>query len=201
VWRTRTTLDDSALLAGVFIGYITWALAGRKWLVPLVIVFIVHTLLSPRTPENSRRVHDPYALLSVCAGGLMWVAMAHASSQPESWYYPYTVTFACQLGLIGMARLAFDRPDTSLPRLIVICTVRASLLILVPFVILAGATRASFVQAAVGVAAVWVAVGMFTLVQPRIRNCPANAERWWRQGGIPPYVSMVAVFVWELGFR
>ena len=67
VWRSRTTLDDSALLAGVFIGYVTWALAGRRWLVPPVIVFLVYTLLSPRTAENSRRVHDPYALLSVCA--------------------------------------------------------------------------------------------------------------------------------------
>jgi hypothetical protein len=57
------------------------------------------------------------------------------------------------------------------------------------------------VQAAIGGAAVGVAVGIFTVTQPRIRNCPANAERWWRQGGIPVWVSMVAFFVWEVGRR
>ena len=32
VWRTRNTLDDSALLAGVFIGYVTWRWrAGYGW--------------------------------------------------------------------------------------------------------------------------------------------------------------------------
>ena len=97
VWRSRTTLDDSALLAGVFIGYVTWALAGRQWLVPPVIVFLAYTLLSPRTAENSRRVHDPYALLSVCAAGLAWLAAARVFDRPD-FYYPYTLAFACQLG-------------------------------------------------------------------------------------------------------
>jgi phytol kinase len=200
LWRTRTTLDDSALLAGVFIGYVTWALVGRRWLVPPAIVFLAYTLLSPRTAENSRRVHDPYALLSVCAGGLFWLALARPLG-PSELYFPYTVTFACQLGLIGIARLAFDRPETSLIRLAIICTVRASLLILAPFVMLAGATTAALVQAAVGVAAVAIAVGMFIVIQPRVRNCPANAGRWWRQGFIPVYMSMVALMVWELGLR
>jgi phytol kinase len=196
VRRARTTLDDSALLAGVFIGYVTWALAGREWLVPPVIVFLVYTLLSPRTAENSRRVHDPYALLSGCAAGLMWLAFAQAFDRPEL-YFPYTLTFACQLGLIGMARLAFDRPDTPLGTLALICTFRASVLILAPFIILGGATSAVLVRAAVGVAAVGLAVGIFTLTQPRIRNCPANAARWLHQGSIPLYVSIMALLICE----
>ena len=46
-----------------------------------------------------------------------------------------------------------------------------------------------------------VVPAVFTVTQPRIRNCPANAERWWRQGSIPPCVSMMAVLVWESGLR
>jgi phytol kinase len=194
VWRTRTTLDDSALLAGVFIGYVTWALAGRLWLVPPVIVFLVYTLLSPRTADNSRRVHDPYALLSACAAGLAWLATARVLDRPE-FYYPYTLAFACQLGLIGMARLAFDRPTTSIPTLIVICVVKASLLVLAPFVILEGATPAALAQAAAGVAAIALAVVVFTAIQPQIRNCPANAARWVRQGAIPGLASLVGLLV------
>ena len=194
VWRTRTTLDDSALLAGVFIGYVTWALAGRQWLVPPVIVFLVYTLLSPRTAENSRRVHDPYALLSVCAAGLAWLAAARVFDRPD-FYYPYTLAFACQLGLIGMARLAFDRPDTPLAGARRHLHVRASLLLLAPFVILAGATPTALVQAAVGVVAIALAVSVFTAIQPQIRNCPANAARWLRQGAIPGIASLLGLLL------
>lgn len=194
VWRSRTTLDDSALLAGVFIGYVTWALEGRKWLVPPVIVFLAYTLLSPRTAENSRRVHDPYALLSVCAAGLAWLAAARVFNRPD-FYFPYTLAFACQLGLIGMARLAFDRPETPLATLAVICTARASLLILTPFVMLAGATSTALIQAAVGVVAIALAVSVFTAIQPGIRNCPADAARWLRQGAIPGVASLIGLLV------
>ena len=194
VWRTRTTLDDSALLAGVFIGYVTWALAGRRWLVPPAIVFLAYTLLSPRTTENSRRVHDPYVLLSVCAAGLAWLAAARVLDRPD-FYYPYTLAFACQLGLIGMARLAFDRPDLPLPALAAVCTVRASLLILMPFIILAGATSTALVQAGVGVAAIALAVSLFAAIQPQIRNCPANTARWLRQGGIAGLASAIGLLV------
>jgi phytol kinase len=194
VRRTRTTLDDSALLAGVFIGYVTWALAGREWLVPPVIVFLVYTVLSPRTPENSRRVHDPYALLSVCAAGLAWLAASRVFDRPD-FYFSYTLAFACQLGLIGMARLAFDRPDMPLPALAAICTVRASLLLLTPFVILAGATQEALAQAGVGVVAIALGVSVFTAIQPQIRNCPANAARWVRQGAIPGIASLLGLLV------
>jgi phytol kinase len=192
VWRSQTTLDDSALLAGIFIGYVMWALAGRLWLVPPVIVFLAHTLLSPRTAENSKRVHDPYALLSVCAGGLAWMAASRLLDRPD-FYYPYTLAFACQLALIGIARLAFDRPNTSLATLIVVCVVKASLLILAPFVILAGATPTAWKQAAVGVVAISLASVVFVSIQPHIRNCPANAARWVRQGGTSGIASLLGL--------
>jgi phytol kinase len=194
VWRSRTTLDDSALLAGVFIGYVTWALAGRQWLLPPAMVFVAYTLLSPRTTENSRRVHDPYALLSACAAGLAWLAAARVMDRPD-FYYPYTLAFACQLGLIGMARLAFDRPNISLPTLIAICIVKASLLILAPFVILAGATSTALMQASVGVVAVALAVVVFTWIQPQIRNCPSNAARWLRQGATAGLASLLGLLM------
>jgi phytol kinase len=194
IWRSRTTLDDSALLAGVFIGYVTWALAGRQWLVPPTIVFLAHTLLSARTEENSKRVHDPYALLSACGAGLAWLAASLMLDRPD-FYFPYTLAFACQLGLIGIARLAFDRPHTSLATLIVICVVKASLLILAPFVILAGATPTAWMQAAVGVVAIMLATVIFVATQPQIRNCPANGARWLRQAGSAGVASLLGLVV------
>jgi phytol kinase len=130
----------------------------------------------------------------VCAAGLAWLAAARVFNRPD-FFYPYTLAFACQLGLIGMARLAFDRPDTPLAALAVVCTVRASLLLLVPFVLLARATSASFVQAAAGIVAIALAVSVFTAIQPQIRNCPANAARWLRQGVIPGLASLVGLLV------
>jgi len=196
-WRSRTTLEDSALLAGVFIGYVTWALGGWRWLVPPAIVFVAYTLLSPRTTANSQRIHDPYAILSVCSAGLAWLAAARLSGRAEL-YYPYTLAFASHLALIGIARIAYDRPSTPLAPIIALCIVKGSLLILLPFALLAGATTHAATLAIAGTIGVALAALLFTWLQPDVRNCTLDGPRWWRQAASAAVGSMVGLLVMRI---
>ena len=45
----------------------------------------------------------------------------------------------------------------------------------------------------VGVPAIALAAIVFTLIQPRIRNCPQNAARWIRQGATAGIASLLAL--------
>lgn len=194
VRRTQTTLEDSALLAGVLIGYVTWAIAGWRWLVPPAIVFVAYTWLSPPTAENSRRVHAPYAILSVCGPGLAWLAAFNWSGRADL-YYPYTLAFASQLALIGIARIAFERPQRPLPAIVLLCVARGSLLLLPPFVLLTGGTMRALLLAVAGVGGVLSAAVAFAALEPDVRHCRLDGPRWLRQAGCAALGSLV-----ELGW-
>jgi phytol kinase len=62
VWRSRTTLDDSALLAGVFIGYVTWAGAADNR------VSRVHAALAAHGRKQQARARSVCAAQRVCRG-------------------------------------------------------------------------------------------------------------------------------------
>ncbi len=49
--RKRTTLSDSAVLAGALSGYAIWAFGGWFWLFPALLLFLVYIGL-PRSPRT-----------------------------------------------------------------------------------------------------------------------------------------------------
>jgi phytol kinase len=77
--RHRSTLEDDALLAAAFLCYVTWALLGWRWLVPPAVAFAGYAWMSPRTPQNSQRIHDVPAVLSVWAFAIGWLTIARAT--------------------------------------------------------------------------------------------------------------------------
>ena len=81
VARERTTLEDDSLVAGAFLCYVAWALMGWHWLVGPLAIVVGYRWLSPPTLDNSRRMHDVPAVLSVWAAAIGWLdARAHAAA-------------------------------------------------------------------------------------------------------------------------
>ena len=56
----------------------------------------------------------------------------------------------------------------------------------------AGVEFSPIAYASVGAVLVAVAVISFYYLQPNIKDCPTNNERFWRQGGVGFVVSIVA---------
>ena len=71
IWRRRTTLKESGLLAAALVGYMNWALGGWQWLAVSLMLFVTYTLLWPRSKDNDHPVHTVRAVASVAAPGMI----------------------------------------------------------------------------------------------------------------------------------
>lgn len=178
--RRSSTLVDDSLLAGAFLCYVTWALAGWRWLVPPAIVFLGYAWFSPRTPENSRRIHGIAAIGAVWIGAVFWLALATAR-RDSSLFYPFTLVFACHLAIFGLSRLAYDYPRQSVATLTTIAILKSWALVFAPFVLIEGATTMNLLLAVLAAAAIATATIAFERTEPGIRSTPLDLWRWGRQ--------------------
>jgi phytol kinase len=181
VWRT--TLRGNAVLGAFLVGYACWALQGWPWVLPPLLLFLTYSLLSRRLPVSARRVHNVHGVTSVCAAGLVWLFLAHILGIPE-FYYPFTLSFAAQLGIIGVASLKYDYPEMGPALALGLSTGIAWLLLFVPYLLVAGLVVKTWsmvpVLAAFPVMA--AAALVFYGLQPNICDCPTDTARWVRQG-------------------
>jgi phytol kinase len=180
VFRRRTTLEDDSLLAAAFFCYVTWALVGNDWLVAPAIAFIGFAWMSPPTPQNSVRIHDVPAVLSVWLVAIVWVALAHRDGG-IALLYPYTIVFAAHLAIFGTSRRAGDYLSRGVAGLAVVAILRSWLMMFAPFVAMEGLTPSVIGAAVAAVAPVTIAVWLFVTIQPGIRDTPITRARWVRQ--------------------
>lgn len=192
-WRRRTTLNDSAALAAAFIGYLSWAVGGWPWLVPMVILFVAYPLVSPRSAADEHRVHDARAVLAIGASGIWWLFVASVTERTEL-YYVYTLAFAAQLGMIALARLLYQFPQWPRNRVIASAVIYGWLILFVPWVVLAWAGPTSLVYLLFAGVVVAAAVVAFYRLQPGVADCPTDRPRWLRQGAIA-FTASLAGFI------
>ena len=179
--RRRSTLLDDSLVAGAFLCYLTWALAGWRWLVPPAMLLLTYAWISPRTPDNSRRMHQIGAMLAVWAPALVWLGLARRLDAPDL-LYPFAMVFACHLGIFGMSRLAHDYRRRPLRPIIAAATVKSAAFVLVPYAGLEGFTARSVLLAVVSIAGIAAAAAGFAAGEPDIRDASLQRSRWLRQG-------------------
>jgi phytol kinase len=189
--RRRTTLEDDSLVAGAFLCYIAWALVGWRWLVAPVIVFVGYKWLSPRTADNSRRMHGVPVILSIWAAALAWLTLAHATGN-AAFLLPYTVVFGAHLAMFGLSRLAYQFRDRPLAPLFFRAVCGSSLIVMVPFVATVGLTSRNLAAAAVAAAAIALGTAAFVRTAGDIRNEPQTLRRWTYQAGAAALASLAA---------
>lgn len=180
VARRSSTLVDDSLLAGAFLCYVTWALAGWPWLVPPAMLFVSYAWFSPRTRENSRRIHGLAVIGAVWSGAMLWLALALVLDE-DRLLYPFTIVFACHLAIFGLSRLAYANPRRSLGGLTLEAVTKSWVLLFVPFVVLGGATIEHLQLAALAIMGIAGATLMFVRSQRGIRDTPVDRGRWIRQ--------------------
>jgi phytol kinase len=113
LWRKRTTLSDSAILAGALSGYAVWAFGGWFWLLPPLLLFVVYVAL-PSFPRDGRPIQNLHAVTRVMAGGFFWMLLAYGLN--ENFWLPYLLCLAAHTGNIVTARLRVVRERLPLAR-------------------------------------------------------------------------------------
>jgi phytol kinase len=188
LYRSRTTLEGSALIAAVLVLYASWALGGWRWLLAPAMLFASYTWFRPGKAGEIAK-HNIYAVTSVALAGLVWIFVGNVQSKPEL-LFPYSAGYAIHLSILAWTLIAFGSPaKTPLrtgPRLVAQCW----LLIFVPYVFAMGISRRSLQQAALALAVCALAFGAFCLLEPRSQaGYSVKPGRWLRQGALVLFVT------------
>lgn len=188
IWRKRTTLSDSAVLAAALSGYAVWALGRWFWLFPPLLLFLVYLGL-PSFPADARPVQNLHAVTRVMAGGFLWLLLAQVLHRPE-FLGPYFLCMAAHMGNIVTARLRVVRSHYSLARILftgwLVPTVLFGLLGILG--VLSGAwpwSTPALLPAAVG-----ISVAMFVPAWPVARAFRSPARVWLSETGIAVLASL-----------
>jgi phytol kinase len=179
-FRKQRTLSDTAMLAGVLVGFVSWSVGGWRWVVPPLVLFLSYTVLWPRRRLVRQRPHDVVAVGSVVSSGLLWLMLAHLLERPDL-FYPYTISFAAHLCFIGVTWHRIARPQLH-PLSIVVRSALAAWVASFPaYALVAPAGDNVFPTAAA--ALLWLVAGgaAFTYLVPFRRGPRAEPFPWLRQ--------------------
>jgi phytol kinase len=198
-YYTRSTLQSGAVFGACLVGYVCGALGGWQWLLAPLILFLGYTLLSPRTEANSRRVHNVHAVIAVSAAGLVWLFLYRILERSErDFLYLFTLAFAAELAIIGVARLGSDYPKMSAPALLAVCVLEGWVLLFGPYLVLEWHDPMSLTRTLLALPGVALAAVGFYLTQPGVRDCPMDAPRWLRQaatGAVGSALGLVPLYL------
>lgn len=197
VWRRRTTLDPSALIAAVLVAHVFWTMGGLLWLAPPVACFATYALLWPEDRVRRGQTHDLRAALSFSAVGLAWLFIATRFPALD-WSYLGVTSFAAQLAVVGCA--ATDTPARSPwgARRLVQCALVGWIVPFLPYLLLRGIEARPLQLAIAALPAVVLALLAFNLRWVRLRQAPYSTQRWVTQGAASAVGSLLALAPWLL---
>lgn len=190
-WRNRTTLADDALFGVSLWGYVVWALADWRWVVPPLLLIVTYTVVTRHTPHDHGRIFNFPVVLANIVGGLLWLLLYRASGQTD-YFYPFAATFAVDLAIIALVRYKYAEPESRWTTAVLISTGKGILLLAPSIVLVDGIAPAAAINIIVCTAAVLLAVVMFAAMQPSLETYPIGTARWLRQAIFTAGGSVVA---------
>jgi len=186
-WRKATRLTQSAVMGTALILYVTWAVGDWHWFIAPVVTAAAYTFLCYR-PANAPQRHTIYAIACIGGLGLFWLALSKVIGTVNT-IYAYGVGYGANLAMIALAHFA---EAARMPAAMSRATALSFVPLAVPYLIV-WRENPNAVRLAIGaLALVAAALGAFAVWQPMLRSCPADAERWTRQGVISALLSALA---------
>ena len=192
-YRSRTTLQVSALLAAALVLYISWGLGGWRWLIAPATLLVTYTLFYPDRLLREDRTHNVYAVLSVASSGLVWVFLAQ-SKWGSVLLYPYTLGYAIQLAILGWTLRVLRKPEQTAWKAGPPIVTASCVLIFLPWIAAEHFARAALIGSIAGWVLCGAAFSVFCWVEHRQNGLYSVAGiRWARQAAIVFTVTLAGV--------
>ncbi len=191
-WRKRTTLADDALFGAALWGYLAWAIADWRWVVPSIIVIILYTSVTSRTPSDYLRLFNFPVALANLFGGIIWLLLFWHYQDPRL-FGAYAAVFGSDLSIIALVRHRRARPASSLTDGILWSTGKGILLLIPSILLFQGLTTAALASLAAAALAVAAATVLFAVIQPHLERFPVDTLRWLRQAIVTTLTSVLAL--------
>jgi phytol kinase len=190
-FRTRTTLNDSAVMASALAGWTFWALMGPAWLIGPFAMFVTYALVPPLSEQERGRSHDTRIVIAYVLPGLFWTFWGSSAARPEL-LYPFSVAFAALSAMIGTVRLKKNHPAMPVAAVLARSTTFATVAVLLPWLLLAGVDRLSTLAALLGVALTLASALVMWALRCRMDADAMPARRWVYESAIAFAVSLAA---------
>jgi phytol kinase len=213
VSRQRLEMDPSAVMAALLMIYLIWATSGWLWLVAPLIVFASYKWLLPRGLEGltktngAPRKHNAHAIVSVTAPGLVWLLLSESfnlvsfnitsglqpleTSQASTFIFPYTLTFAVYLAMLGLSRVRYE--NTNDTPLIIRSVLLGWALLFLPFLFLQGFSLKALGFSIAAIIIMMLGTLTFYYVQPSFQHRISDTPRWLWQSGIATVTSCLGM--------
>ncbi|HXK56265.1 MAG TPA: hypothetical protein PLZ16_06430 [Gammaproteobacteria bacterium] len=182
LWQRYSSLRDEAVLTAMLYGYFAWAVGGTRWLAIALIMMVSYPFLTPGRQQLGRR-HGIQVTFHIAGSGALWLIAAQLWDTPAL-FYLYSLSFATHLALICVARHKAARPAKNTLWLGLGASVKAMLVVFVPYAWFSHTTDAALLTTAfMQIVAVLL---LFVAARPDLANYERQigAERWYWQSGM-----------------
>lgn len=183
-FKSRTTLNGSAIMGVALFAYFSWLLGGLAWLLMPLILFFGYKALLPQRFRELTSTHTIYAVISVASTGLIWLFYKSFTGF-EFAIYPYTLGFAIHATIIAIARISGAALTKQRIALIVLAILRSWLLLFIPYVLLNKFDNLSLLETAIAPIFIALPTMAFYFSKPQqseIKEPETSVKRWIRQG-------------------
>jgi len=198
--RRQKSLDDTAMLVGVLVGYVAWSAGGWMWLVPPLVLFAIYNVIFPKNVARREHPHNMVAVMTVTSTGIIWLALWRAFDRPDL-YYPYTLNFAATLCFIGITWYADYRRSASTAEVVAASAVVSWITFMVPYITLVTVSPASLQAAVLALPLLLIGAVLHRIFVPHIKHRPAAEHPWMRQAALSMSVSALGVVAgWVLSW-
>jgi phytol kinase len=195
IYRSRTTLQGSAMLAAALVLYASWAIGGWNWLIAPAILLGAYTLFFPDKLFDEDRTHNVFAVISVASSGMAWLFVSH-EWRVHGLLFVYTLGYALHLAVLGWTLRCLRRPEENVRGTAPLLVAKCWLLMFLPYVLMQRVTRLSLFQAAIALPACAAAFTVFCLLEPRSQGMySVSSARWLRQACIAFVLTVLAAGV------
>jgi phytol kinase len=184
LYRSRTTLQASALIASALALYASWGAGGLEWFISPAILFACYSFFAPHDLIESARKDNVYPVASVAAAGLLWLFLAKVNGHPHL-IFPYTVAYGAHLAILGWTLSVLRDSSQSPWRRGTVLVFEAWVLIFAPYVWLEGATTSAVECALAALVICAVSFAAFCIIERRHHGLyAADGWRWLRQAAL-----------------
>ncbi len=196
--RQAGGFDGTAVMTSALIGYLIWSTGGWLWMIAPLTLFASYSFVLPKRfviSSNESIEHafhlkafpvdtyTVYTVLSATLPGLIWLFLSLSLGLPKL-LFPYCLSFASYLVIIGMGRINAEGNWPETLRTFWESVIYAWALIPLAFYVwqLPGLKAALYLL--IALIALSIIAWIFYYLQPRIEERPFDMQRWRWQGGL-----------------
>jgi phytol kinase len=184
LYRSRTTLQHTALLASALVLYASWSIGGWRWLVAPALLFLSYSFFVPRVFLANTRKDNVLAVASVASAGFLWLYLAHVREEREL-LFPYTAAYTVHLAILGWTLHVLRDPALGAWKRGMVLLVQCWLVMFVPYVLIGGFSRVVLSQAALALPLCAASFALFCMIEPRHDGLySVGAWRWAREAAV-----------------